>query len=139
MSQNTNDAPRKPSGSSSLSGTHSPLGSPGNVCPLVSEAALFSVTFLFVTQAQPQRRVAHPPANSTLGVGVGTPGALANSSLGSGWQVSGNQTTSLSAYSLGIRCGEVLHPLPSVTFRQARPQLPLTLSRVKARCRFALT
>ena len=32
MSQNTNDASRKPSGSSSLSGTHSPLGSPGNVC-----------------------------------------------------------------------------------------------------------
>ncbi len=56
--------------------------------PLVSEATLSSALLLFVTQAQSQRRLAHPPANSTLGVGVGTPGTLANSSLGSGWQVS---------------------------------------------------
>ncbi|KAI0302053.1 hypothetical protein BC826DRAFT_495269 [Russula brevipes] len=74
MSQNTNDVPRKPSGSSSLSGTHSPLGSPGNV--------------------PSQRRVALPTANSTFGVGVGTPGALANSSLSSGWQVWGGPTPS---------------------------------------------
>jgi hypothetical protein len=42
MSQNSNDVPRKPSGTSSLSGAHSPLGSPGNVrrC-IVSEVALF--------------------------------------------------------------------------------------------------
>jgi hypothetical protein len=32
MSQNSNDVARKPSGSSSLSGAHSPLDSPGNVC-----------------------------------------------------------------------------------------------------------
>jgi hypothetical protein len=55
---------------------------------LVSESSLFSAMFLFITQAQSQRRVAHPPANSTFGVGVGTPGTLANSNLGSGWQVS---------------------------------------------------
>jgi hypothetical protein len=55
---------------------------------LASGPALFLVMFLFVTQAQSQRRVAHPPANSTFGAGVGTPGTLASSSLGSGWQVS---------------------------------------------------
>ncbi|KAF8503539.1 armadillo-type protein [Russula emetica] len=74
MSQNTSDASRKPSGSSSLSGTHSPLGSPGNV--------------------QSQRRVPHPTPSSTLGVGVGTPGALTNSGLSSGWQVWGGAAPS---------------------------------------------
>jgi len=43
---------------------------------------------LLVTQVQSQRRVPLPTANSTFGVGVGTPGALANSGLSSGWQVS---------------------------------------------------
>lgn len=42
----------------------------------------------FITQVPSQRRVALPATNSTFGVGGGTPGALANSSLNSGWQVS---------------------------------------------------
>ncbi|KAI0006049.1 hypothetical protein BJV74DRAFT_17131 [Russula compacta] len=74
MSQNNNDAARNPAGSSSLSGTHSPLGSPGNV--------------------PSQRRVALPATNNTFGVGGGTPGALANSSLNSGWQVWGSAAPS---------------------------------------------
>lgn len=41
----------------------------------------------FITQVQSQRRVPLPTANSTFGVGVGTPGALANSTLSTGWQV----------------------------------------------------
>jgi hypothetical protein len=43
---------------------------------------------LVTQQVQSQRRVPLPTANSTFGVGVGTPGALANSGLSSGWQVS---------------------------------------------------
>ncbi|KAI9510901.1 hypothetical protein F5148DRAFT_492731 [Russula earlei] len=74
MSQNTNDVPRKPPGPSSLSGTHSPLDAPVN--------------------SQSQRRLAHPTANSTFAVGVGTPGTLANSSLSSGWQVWGSAAAS---------------------------------------------
>jgi hypothetical protein len=50
--------------------------------------ALSWAMHLFVPQAQSQRRVALPTANGTFAVGVGTPGTLANSSLGSGWQVS---------------------------------------------------
>ena len=42
---------------------------------------------LFITQVQSQRRVPLPTANSTFGVGVGAPGALANSTLSTGWQV----------------------------------------------------
>lgn len=42
---------------------------------------------LFPIQAQSQRRVAVPTVNGTFGVGVGTPGTLVGSSLGSGWQV----------------------------------------------------
>jgi hypothetical protein len=38
-------------------------------------------------QVQSQRRVPLPTANSTFGVGVGAPGALANSTLSTGWQV----------------------------------------------------
>ena len=92
----------------------------------------------FVSQAQSQRRVALPTTNSTLGVGVGTPGTLANSSLGSGWQVSEiHPSPFLSIH--GTRSGEVLRPLPSVTSRRALPQLPPTPSQIKARCRFAPT
>ncbi|KAH9001250.1 hypothetical protein EDB92DRAFT_36227 [Lactarius akahatsu] len=71
MSQSTNDVSRKPSGSSSLSGAHSPMGSPSN--------------------APSQRRVT---STNTFGAGIGTPSTLTNSTLSSGWQVWGGTAPS---------------------------------------------
>lgn len=141
MSQNTNDAPRKPSGSSSLSGTHSPLGSPGNVCcPLVLRVVLSRIMRLPVSQVQSQRRAPLPTANSTFGVSVGAPGALANSSLSSGWQVGESHRLSFCLFTrFRCQCGGLLHRPPSVMSRRARPQQPPTLSQIRARYHFALT
>ncbi|KAI0256716.1 hypothetical protein BJV78DRAFT_301994 [Lactifluus subvellereus] len=59
-----------------------------SMCSIRSDR-FHQVTRPSLIQAQSQRRVAVPTANSTFGVGVGTPGTLVNSSLGSGWQVWG--------------------------------------------------
>jgi hypothetical protein len=58
---------------------------------------------LLDTQVPSQRRVALPTANSTFAVGVGTPGALANSSLSSGWQVGETHCPPLSVCSPGTQ------------------------------------
>jgi hypothetical protein len=115
------------------------LGSPGNVCCFSIGGDHFtSRASLLVTQVPSQRRVALPTANSTFGVGVGTPGALANSSLSSGWQVGETHCPPFPSVHPGPRYGGVLHLLPSVTSRRAQHRRPVTLSQVRVRCRSAL-
>ena len=139
MSQNSNDVARKPSGSSSLSGAHSPLDSPGNVCRCIysmrSDPFIIYLSFL---------RSGSIPAESCLAYGkqhfwgrcghAWHPGKLEPRLwLAGPWS---SHPHSICLF-IGVRCGEVLRLLLSVKSRRAQHQRAQTPPRIKLRCHFA--
>ncbi|KAJ7452369.1 hypothetical protein B0H11DRAFT_1742114 [Mycena galericulata] len=83
------DSSRKPSGSSTHSGTHSPPSASGNV----RDPFLRVVSLSIVSDVQPSRKLPSSPASNLYGMGGGN-GSNGLKALNAGWQVWGSTTPS---------------------------------------------